>query len=81
VAGPQLGVPVAAAKHGQLGDLAVPDLAQHDLAIGQLLAVLVVAADELADEAGRGRNGAYDRRLGAIGCVAGEPPGEGVQSL
>ena len=33
-------------EYGHLGDLAAPHLAQHDLAIGDLLAVLLAAADD-----------------------------------
>ena len=39
VAGAELGVPVAAAVDGQLGDAAAAHLAEQDLAVGDLFAV------------------------------------------
>ena len=56
-------------------------LAQQDLAVGHLLAVLLVTADELGDEAGHGWDRADHRRLGAVGRIALEPGGEGVATL
>ena len=81
VAGSQLGVPVAAAVDGELGDAAAAHLGEEDLAVGHVFAVLLVAADELGDEAGHGRDRADDRRVGAVGHEALDPGVEGVAAL
>src|SRR5262249_27868554 len=78
VTGAQLCVPVAAAVDGQFGDTAAAHLTQQDLAVGQLLAVFLVTADELGDEAGHRWDGAHDRDLGAIRRVAAQPGRERV---
>src|SRR5207344_976233 len=53
----ELGVPVAAAVDGELGDAAGAYLGDEDFAVGDLFAVVVVVAGELGDEAGHGGDG------------------------
>ncbi len=81
VTGAKLGVPVAAAVDGQLGDAATAHLAQQDLAVGHLFAVLLVPADELGDEPGHGWDGAHHRDRGAVGRIALEPGCEGLAAF
>src|SRR4029453_10159768 len=82
VAGPQFLVPVAGAVDGQLGDPAVADGTEDDLAAGNLLAVVANSLRELGDESRRGGHGAhYGDLVHAIGCVALVPLGEGLDAL
>jgi hypothetical protein len=71
-------VPVAAAVDGELGDVAAADLGEEDLAVGDLFAVLLVAAGELGDEAGHGGNRADHRCVGSAGHETLDPGIEGV---